>query len=141
MISSATPNRWLLFDWNIGLNRITQGFPILSSRPEVFCKKGVLKNFGKYPGKHLLHILFFNELAGLWSEACNLIKKETLAQVFSCDIAKFFENIFLYKTSLVAAFLLSTFLLVGFKFGPFHLWILLFCKQCYRATLQLYNLL
>ena len=42
------------------------------SRPEVFCKNGVLRNFCR---SHM-------------SEACNFIKKETLAQVFSC---KFFE--------------------------------------------------
>ena len=36
-----------------------------SSRPEVFCKKGVLKNFAKFAGKHLCQSLFFNEVAGL----------------------------------------------------------------------------
>ena len=30
-----------------------------SSRPEVFCKKGVLKNFAKFTGKHLCQSLFF----------------------------------------------------------------------------------
>ena len=29
-----------------------------SSRPEVFCKKGVLRNFTKFTGKHLWHDLF-----------------------------------------------------------------------------------
>ena len=29
-----------------------------SSRPEVFCKKGVLKNFAKFTGKHLRHRCF-----------------------------------------------------------------------------------
>ena len=32
-----------------------------SSRPEVFCKKGVLRNFAKFTGKHLCHSLFFNK--------------------------------------------------------------------------------
>ena len=35
-----------------------------SSRPEVFCEKGVLKNFTKFTGKHLRQY-FFNEVAGL----------------------------------------------------------------------------
>ena len=35
-----------------------------SSRPEVFCKKGVLRNFAKFTGKHLCQILFFNKVAG-----------------------------------------------------------------------------
>ena len=30
-----------------------------SSRPEVFCKKGVLRNFAKFTGKHLCQSLFF----------------------------------------------------------------------------------
>ena len=38
-----------------------------SSRPEVFCKKGVLKNFGKFTGKHLCQ--------SLRHEVCNFIKK------------------------------------------------------------------
>ena len=36
-------------------------------------------------------------------QACNFIKKETLAQVFSCEISKNFKNYFLYRTPLVAA--------------------------------------
>ena len=36
-----------------------------SSRPEVFHKKGVLRNFAKFMGKHLCQNLFFNKVAGL----------------------------------------------------------------------------
>ena len=36
------------------------------SRPEVFCKKGVLRNFAKFTGKHQCQSLFFNKVAGLW---------------------------------------------------------------------------
>ena len=36
-----------------------------SSRPEVFCKKGILRNFPKFSGKHLCQGLFFNKVAGL----------------------------------------------------------------------------
>ena len=36
-----------------------------SSRPEVFCKKDVLRNFTKFTGKHLCQNLFFNKIAGL----------------------------------------------------------------------------
>ena len=32
---------------------------IRSSRPEVFCKKSVLRNFTKFTGKHLCQSLFF----------------------------------------------------------------------------------
>ena len=36
-----------------------------SSRPEVFCKEGVLRNFARFTGKQLCQSLFFNEVAGL----------------------------------------------------------------------------
>ena len=51
-----------------------------SSRPKVFCKKGVLRNFTKFTGKHLCQSLFFNKVAGLSCrlEACNFNKKESL---------------------------------------------------------------
>ena len=62
-----------------------------SSRPEVFCKKGVLRNFTKFTGKHLCQSLFFNKVAG---QACNFIKKETLAQVFPCEFCEISKNIF-----------------------------------------------
>ena len=33
-----------------------------SSHPEVFCQKGVLKNFAKFSGKHLRPSLFYKEV-------------------------------------------------------------------------------
>ena len=33
------------------------------SHPEVFCKKGALRNFGKFTGKDLFQSLFFNKVA------------------------------------------------------------------------------
>ena len=35
------------------------------SRSEVFCKKGVLRDFTKFTGKHLCQSLFFGKVAGL----------------------------------------------------------------------------
>ena len=46
-----------------------------SSRPDVFCLRGALKNFVKFTGKCLCHSLFFNKI-----EACSFDKKETLAK-------------------------------------------------------------
>ena len=70
-------------DINI-VKSITRGSPRRCS-----IKKGDLKNFAKLTGKHLCQSLFFNKAADLSlmkfeDEACNFIKKETLAQVFSC---------------------------------------------------------
>ena len=36
---------------------------VQSSRPEVFCKEGVLRNFKKFTGKRLCQSLFFNKVA------------------------------------------------------------------------------
>ena len=63
-------------------------FKCISSRSEVFCKKGVLKSFAKFTGKHLCHSLFFNKIAGLRSTA--LLKKS--AQVFSCEFCEIYKN-------------------------------------------------
>ena len=72
---------------------------ITSSRAEVFCKKGVLKNFTKFTGKNLCQSLFFIKLQ---PEACNFINKETLAHVCSCEFCKIFKNTYFYRTPLVA---------------------------------------
>ena len=71
-----------------------------SSRLEVFCKKGVLKNFAKFTGKHLCQSLFFNKVAG---GACNFIEKETLVQVFSCEFCEISKNTFSDRIPLVGA--------------------------------------
>ena len=73
---------------------------VRSSLPEVFCKKGVLRNFAKFTGKHLCQSLFFNKVAG---GACNFIKKETLTQVFSGEFCEISKNTFSQRTPLVAA--------------------------------------
>ena len=45
-----------------------------SSRPGVFGKKGVLRNFTKFTGKHLCQILYFNKVAGLRRIPVNFAK-------------------------------------------------------------------
>ena len=80
-------------------SQICQKWATRSSRPEVFCKKGLLRNFTKFIGKHLCQSVFFNKVAG----ACNFIKKETLAQVFSYEFFEISKNTFLHWTLLVAA--------------------------------------
>ena len=61
-----------------------------SSRLEVFCKEGVLRNFVKFTGKQLCQSLLFNKAAG----TCNFIKKEALAQVFSREFYEISKNAF-----------------------------------------------
>ena len=74
-----------------------------SSRPDVFCKKVVLRKFTKFTGKHLHQSLYFNNVAGLRPEACNFIKIEALVQVFSCEFCEISKDIFSYRTPSVAA--------------------------------------
>ena len=45
--------------------------------------------------------LFFNKVVGL--SPATLLKKETLAQVFSCEFCKISKNTFLHRKLLVAA--------------------------------------
>ena len=68
--------RWLLLDLFLACG---------SNRLEVFCKKGVVRNFGKFAGKHKRE------------------KKETPAQVFSCEFSKIYKNFFSYRIPPVAA--------------------------------------
>ena len=46
------------------LMEISRLFKNKSSLPDVFCEKGVLRNFAKFTGKHLCQSLFFNKVAG-----------------------------------------------------------------------------
>ena len=62
--------------------------------PELFHEKGVLGSFIKFTGKHLCQSLFFTKVAGLMPDACSFIKKETLAQVFSCEFCEISRNTF-----------------------------------------------
>ena len=64
-------------------------------------KKGVLRNFTKFTGKHLCQSLFFNKVAGL--RPATLSKRRLWAQVFSCEFCEISKNTFLHRTPLVAA--------------------------------------
>ena len=63
-----------------------------SSRLEVFCKKGAVRNFAKYTGKHLCQSLFFNKALGL--RPVTLLKKRLWRWCFSVSFAKFLRTPF-----------------------------------------------
>ena len=52
-----------------------------SSRQDLFCKKGALRSFAKFTGKHLCHSLFLIKLQASGNIFIS-IKKEILARVF-----------------------------------------------------------
>ena len=80
--------------------------PYRSSRPEMFCKKSVLRNFAKFTIKHLCKSPFFNKVAGLRPAA--LFKKKLRHMCFPVNFANFQEHLF-YRTPLVAASLRTHF--------------------------------
>ena len=68
-------NNFLFVPNSIKLN----GWFVQRQPPEVFYKKGVLRNFAKFTGKHLCQSLFFNKIVG-------------------SDFAKFLRTPFLWNT-------------------------------------------
>ena len=54
----------------------------------MFFKKGILKTFLKFTGKHLYRCLFFHYVA------YDVIKKETLLQLFPCEFCKILKQPF-----------------------------------------------
>ena len=73
-----------------------------SSRPDVFCKTGIFKNFAKFKRKHLCQSLFFNKAAGL-RPAILLKKRLCYIQMFSCEFCEIFKNTYFHRTPLVTA--------------------------------------
>ena len=61
------------------------------SRPEVFCKKCVLRSFAKFTVKHLCQSLFFNKVAGL--RPATLFKKRPWHRCFPVNFAKLLRTL------------------------------------------------
>ena len=64
-----------------------------SSRPEVFCKKGVLRNSEKIHRKTPVPDLFFNKIAG----PATLLKKRLWHRCFHVNFAEFLRTPFLIE--------------------------------------------
>ena len=61
---------------------------VKSSRPEVFCKKVVLRNFAKFTGKHRCRNPFFNK----GPRSATFLTKDTPIQLRSCEFCEIFKN-------------------------------------------------
>ena len=72
-----------------------------SSHKGCSVRKGVLRNFAKFTGKHLCHNLFLNKVWGLRPAT---LLKERLTHLFSCEFCRIFKNCFSYKTPLADCF-------------------------------------
>ena len=66
---------------------------IRSSRPELFCKKVVLKNFAKFTEKHLCWSLFSSKVADV--RPATLLKNKLRHRYFHLNFAKSLSNNFL----------------------------------------------
>ena len=62
-----------------------RSFPVRSSRPEVFSKKAITKNFDKFTGK-------LRRKRSCRLPASKFFKKETPVLVFSCEFCQIFMN-------------------------------------------------
>ena len=71
---------------------------ILKQPPELFCKKMFLENSQNLQKNTSGRVSFLIKL-----QACNFIKKETLAQVFSYEFCEISKNTFSYRKPPVAA--------------------------------------
>ena len=75
---------------------------IRGSRLEVFCKKLFLEISQNSQENACAKVSFLIKLqVQAWASSC--IKKETQAQVFSCEFCEISKNTFFYRTPLVAA--------------------------------------
>ena len=86
-------NFFLLFVVNYFCKKV----PFRSSHHRCSVRKGVLRNFAKFTGKHLWQSLFFNKVAGL--RPATLLKKRFWHRCFPVNFAKFRRASFLQNTS------------------------------------------
>ena len=57
-----------------------------SNRPDMFCKKCILRNFAKFTGKHLYQCFFFQQ------RPANLLKQRLWQRCFPVNFAKFLRT-------------------------------------------------
>ena len=68
-----------------------------SSHRRCSVRKGVLRNYAEFTGKHLCQTLFSNKVAGL--SPATLFKKRLWHRYFPVNFAKFLRTPFLQNTS------------------------------------------
>ena len=87
-IGSLTPKLQVSFsDVVIFTHNFSKYSKCRSSRPEVFYRNGVLRNFAKFTEKHLCQSFFFNKVA-------TLLKKRIWHRCFPVNFAKFLRTPF-----------------------------------------------
>ena len=92
-----------------------------SSRPEMFCKKGVLNHFAKFIGKLLCRSLFFHKVAGR-------LEKGLQHSCFSVNFSRFFGTTILYNMCERLLLLLVTITLV-WRAANLLMFCIIVCKS------------
>ena len=101
-------------------------FYFRSSRPDMFCKKGVLENFAKFYGKHLCQSLFFNKVAALrpatllniFLKPATLFKWSLWDRCFPVNFTKFLRTPFFTEQLRWLLFLFQYFLTFAVSSTP-----------------------
>ena len=91
---------------------------IRSSRPEVFCKKDVLRNFAKFTGKHLCQSLFYIKVASLRPAIVHRTPVVAASETFSLSVSlslSLYIYIYIF-TSYLITFYLNIYIFQGFSF-------------------------
>ena len=89
---------------------------IRSSRPEVFCKKDVLRNFAKFTGKHLCQSLFYNKVASLRPAIVHRTPVVAASETFSLSVSLSLSLYIYIFTSYLITFYLNIYIFQGFSF-------------------------
>ena len=95
-----------------------------SSRPEVFCKKGVHRNLKKITGKHLFQSLFLNIYKGVGLRPATLLKKRFWHRRFPVNFVKFL------KAGLYDEIFLSRVVKFFFRQFPFNIQYVYTAAKC-----------
>ena len=107
-----------------------------NSRLEVFYKKGVLKNFGKFTGKRQCQSLFFDKVAG--PEPATLLTKRLWHRCFLVNVQKFLRTPFLTEHLLAASDVTKQCFMVWVKIvltSSFPVWVQFFLWAYWRSRL------
>ena len=100
-----------------------------SIRQEVSCKRGVLKNFAKFTGKHMCRSCFLNKTAGF--RPAILLQKSFRNRCFPLNFVRFLRSPIFYRTPQVAAIEMTSLRVIPLRI------IILCCDRHYRPAVDL----
>ena len=92
-----TESSILVFFTNLSFMALESCFTFRSNHRRCSLRKGALRNFAKFTGKHLCQTLFFNKVVGF--RPATLLKKRLWHRGFLVNFAKFLRTLFSQNTS------------------------------------------